>query len=222
MNRYRIILLAVLAMLAAAPSIWAMEFTIEEDAQKRLSPEAKEAYQRGQGCLEHIDREAALGCFVEAQKSDPNDVSVRFLVAKLAVDQSKMKSGDQALNLLGTAETALNEVIAMKDNGAKNSEVKRAEDALAQVKGLKAKQAERDVSIQNMGKKVVKERTKEMYPPETEKKVLTAKEIQARKEAKEKQATAVAGRSSRSSGSSGRSSGMGGMGGMMGGGMGGR
>jgi hypothetical protein len=218
MNRYRIIVCGILAMLAVAP-LWALEFALEDNDLQKMSPQAKEAYQRGQGCLEHIDRDAALGCFVEAQKADPNDVAVRFLVAKMAVDQSKLKTGDEAVNLLNTAENALNEVMAMKDKGLKNSEIRRAEDGLAQVKNMKAKQAERDTAVQNMGKKIVKEHGKEMYPPEPEKKALTAKELQAIKDAKaKKKEAAMAARSNRGSGTSGRSSSGSGMSGMMGGG----
>jgi len=211
------VLIAMTTLIAMTSSSWAVDPSVTDEEEKGLSAPAREAYRKGLDALDHIRPDKAIEALTTAQKIDTRNIPIRFLVAGLAVSEAKKKMGDEAIGLFRIAETAYNEILAMQNKGAKPSEIRRAQLGQEMVKDLIIKQAERDAKRMKVGRDIIKERAKELYPEL----LLTAEQKQKIEEAKKQQEKSASEGTKRqasgSSRSSGSSRGGGSGGGMMGG-----
>lgn len=150
-------------MMILGLSAWAADFTLNEKDTKSLSPEALAFYQKGQTENDFVRYDTALDQFVKAQKADPRNIPIRFLVARMAETEARKKMGDESISLYRKAETALTEIVALKGIGAKPSDIEHAQNALDIIRERILQQTERDQRRLKVGKEIVQERAKEIF-----------------------------------------------------------
>jgi len=156
-------LLAVVFCLMGS-ALHAQGFSLTERELQTLKPEALESYRKAMHALDHVLNEKALSYLQEAQKADPDHVAIRLLTAKLAISEGRKAMGEQALGFFRIAEGAFAQILEMPLEAVKPSERKRAEEGVEQARDFIIKQAERDARRVAVGKDIVLQRAKELYP----------------------------------------------------------
>ncbi|MBN1867231.1 hypothetical protein JW916_08050 [Candidatus Sumerlaeota bacterium] len=164
MRKHFLLLIAlVLAVLPTAPVASAQDFSLSEDDAKTLTPEAATVYRDGMSRLDHVDYAEALKCFRKAAEIDTANAPIRFLIAKLATAEARKETGRGADELLGMAEGAYRQVMALQGQGASLADVQRAQKSLDAVQSSRSALAGRDARMENIGNIIIQQRAKELF-----------------------------------------------------------
>ena len=159
----RLLIVFVLVVALLSVLAWSQEYSLDEESAKTLNAEATKVYETGQTWIDHVDYDEALKSFKEAATLDTAHVGIRFLIAKLAVDQSKKKIQKEADDCLLDAQKAYEEIIALKGEGANLADVDRASRSLEAVKASRAALAGRDARLEKIGNVMIKEQAQKIY-----------------------------------------------------------
>jgi tetratricopeptide (TPR) repeat protein len=160
---YTMIFIAALLLTGAAVLLYAMDFCcIPKDDLPKLKPEARLHYDKALYYLDRIDPDLALTQLEKAAKINPELVSLNYLVMEVALQRAQVTYGQDSVKYYGVAESAINEVL-------KNPKIPEAtrQDAEKQLKLIIAerdKLAERDARREAIGKILIKDKLKMLFP----------------------------------------------------------
>lgn len=143
-------------------------FDLEPEEVQTLNAEALEHYREGQRQLDRIDYERAIAAYAQAAKADDDHVPIRFVLAKLALQEGRKAIEDEALENLRIAENAYTEVLTMgltEEEGKRplRSQMDRAREGLKIVQQRILEQDRRDAQRYKVGSAIVKHQAEEFY-----------------------------------------------------------
>lgn len=103
--------ITVIFTVAATLIAGAAEFELSKEAQGKLNPKARIAYEKGINDIDHVNFEGALNYFIAAKDLSPEHKDIRFLVGKLAfqVGKNETKGSPNSMCLCPKSRDALGE-----------------------------------------------------------------------------------------------------------------
>ncbi|MFH0792482.1 MAG: hypothetical protein V2A74_00455 [bacterium] len=132
------------------------------EARQRLTPAAAEAYQKAVDNLDHIDYGGAIENLAKAAQAAPRHEELQFLTVKFAIQRARVTYAEDSLKYYAIAEAAIQRIL---DFPRLNDEDRlRVQVNLEVVRNEKARVYERDSKRNTVGKIIIDERVKVMFP----------------------------------------------------------
>jgi len=135
---------------------------LSPESRQQLPPAAAEAYRQAVLDLDHINYIQAIENFAKAAQAAPRHEELQFLTVKFAIQRARVTFAEESLKYYAIAEAALQHILDLPH--LKDEDRQRAQLSLEVVRNEKARVYERDSKRNTVGKIIIDERAKMMYP----------------------------------------------------------